>query len=376
MIDITSFFDPVSIEFDQTFITNSEETILTNSRIFEKQELWQSKDILDNSNVVLFAFPDFYKNSKSFLIGAKAIREKLYGMAKLNDSFIFYDLGNFKHVEKNSDYESGLNMVLETLFEANVRVIILSETTLPYAVAKTLAKFSPESNVLMVNNHFEDFEKVKMITEDTTLDLNFGLLGYQNYLTQDSHIEYGKNCFMEFVRISEIKFKIQDAEPYLRDAEWTALSLNTINSGEAPAATKPSPNGMNAEEFCALPYYAGLGYRNKIISFSGYESSKDQNKQSAFLIAQSIWLYLKGFIGHFPEHPLTNKQNIQRYIVINEEFNKHFIFYKSSLSGRWWMEIPTKKKKPVIVAASYKDYKMTSRQEIPERWWNLFKRYF
>ncbi len=376
MIDLTDFFNPVDITFDKSFFQNSEETLFDTTHIHKNSELFKKEPLLENAGVVFFVLPDFQKDSKVFLKGADTIRQKLYGLAKLKNPVSFYDLGNFKKPETIQDFESGIKIILETLFEANIRIILFSESSLPVSVAKSISTYHPDSTILMINNHFEDFEKFEMMTEDAGFSLNFGLLGFQNYLTSVAQIEQGNNRFMEFVRLSEIKNKIQEAEPYFRDADWAAMSLNAVCQSDASASEKPSPNGFSAEEFCGMSYFAGLGCRNKIISFTGYNVPKDNHEQSAFLIAQAIWLNLDGFAGHVQEHPALQKQNIQRYIVINEEYNKHFIFYKSNLTGRWWMEIPGKKKKNIIVAASYKDYKMASNQQIPARWWNLFKRYF
>lgn len=376
MIDLTDFFNAVDINFDKSFFQNSEETLFGNSHIHKTSDLFRKQPLLKDANVVFFALPDFHKDSTNFLKGAKIIRQKLFGLRKLKGMISFYDLGNFKNPETLQDFESGIKIVLETLFEANIRIILFAESSLPISVAKTLSVYHSESTILMVNNHFEDYGKFEMMTEETDISLNFGLLGFQNYLTSTTQIEQGNNHFMEFVRLSEIKNKIQESEPYFRDADWASISLNAVCNSNAIASEKSSPNGFSAEEYCKMAYYAGLGCKNKIISFAGYDSQKDKNEQSAFLIAQAIWLYLDGFSGHVQEHPSLQKQNIQRYIVINEEYNKHFIFYKSTLTGRWWMEIPGKKRKNIIVAASYKDYKMASNQEIPARWWNLFKRYF
>ncbi len=376
MIDLTDFFNPVEIAFDKTFFASSEETLWGTSQIHDNTELFRKKPLLTGSGVVLFGLPDFQKNNKEFLRGTMAIRQKLYGLAKLKGNILLYDLGNFKVPANIQDYESGINLVLETLFEANIRVIMLTESSLPTSVAKSFSSYYPDTTVLMVNNHFEDYDKFEMMTGDAGFSLNFGLLGLQNYLTSRVQIERGEAHFMEFVRLSEIKNKIQEAEPYFRDADWATMSLNAVCQRDASAAEKPSPNGFSSEEFCSMSYFAGLGCRNKILSFTGYDTTKDNNSQSAFLIAQAIWLNLDGLAGYVKEHPSIQKQNIQRYIVINEEYNKHFIFYKSNLTGRWWMEIPGKKKKNIIVAASYQDYKMASNQKIPTRWWNLFRRYF
>lgn len=377
MIDLINFFDPVNINFDKTFLQNSEDVLLNTTHIHKNSKLLSNQSLSNKADVVLFALPNIKNNSKKFITGVNAIRRKLYGLRKLKKNITFYDLGNFKLPSTPQNFEAGIKIVFETLFEANIRIILIGESFLPIAIAKTLSDYYQDPSVLMVNNHFENFEQYEIITQTTEISLNFGLLGFQNYLTSQTQIEQGEKQFMEFVRLADIKNKIHESEPYFRDADWASISLNVVADNGCMAMEKPSPNGLLPEEFCAMPYYAGLGCKNKILSFSGYNFQKDRNNHSASLIAQSIWLYLDGFSGYIQEHPSWGgKQNIQRYIVINEEYGKHFIFYKSMLTGRWWMEIPTKNKKNIIVAASYKDYKMASNQQIPPRWWNIFKRYF
>ncbi|MDY0015586.1 MAG: hypothetical protein RBS13_05190, partial [Bacteroidales bacterium] len=55
------------------------------------------------------------------------------------------------------------------------------------------------------------------------------------------------------------------------------------------------------------------------------------------------------------------------------------IFYKSKISGLWWMEIPSENKNPhynrhYIVPCTLKDYETACKNEIPERWLQTYKK--
>ncbi len=55
------------------------------------------------------------------------------------------------------------------------------------------------------------------------------------------------------------------------------------------------------------------------------------------------------------------------------------IFYKSTISDNWWMEIPTNNYElfpegKVIIACSYNDYILASKQELPERWIRVYNK--
>ena len=80
---------------------------------------------------------------------------------------------------------------------------------------------------------------------------------------------------------------------------------------------------------------------DRVSSFGIFEinSEKDLNNQTSHLISQVIWYFLEGFslrIGDFPSKKSISK-NFKKYVVPLDQEDFQFIFYKSKLSGRWWI---------------------------------------
>ena len=60
--------------------------------------------------------------------------------------------------------------------------------------------------------------------------------------------------------------------------------------------------------------------------------------------------------------------------------NEHLIFYRSEISGRWWVEIPNSKSfnnklnKHSLLPCSHQDYLDACNQLIPERWYKAYRK--
>jgi formiminoglutamase len=66
-------------------------------------------------------------------------------------------------------------------------------------------------------------------------------------------------------------------------------------------------------------------------------------------------------------------------VLINDG-QYELVFYKSPLSGRWWIEVPVKdnpglsSERHTLIPCSYSDYLEAMKNEIPERWWKAMKK--
>ena len=85
-----------------------------------------------------------------------------------------------------------------------------------------------------------------------------------------------------------------------------------------------------------------------------------------------LWYFVDGYKMRKNElNPNIN--NCEKYTVAFEDGKNEIIFYKSQNSGRWWMGVPFKKEgsdviKNYYIACSYRDYEISNKGEIPERW--------
>ena len=62
--------------------------------------------------------------------------------------------------------------------------------------------------------------------------------------------------------------------------------------------------------------------------------------------------------------------------MVNHQDMEHALtFYKSLVTGRWWMEIPEMKTGgQVMVSCSQEEYQQACNHDIPEMWWKAFQR--
>jgi arginase family enzyme len=364
-MNLSPLFRPVSFSLENPFGLNDflgqSVSVATHEKDYAPQQL-------ESADIIVAGLPAF-DGHPQFTEVLKTIRTHLYALRSLSLSIV--DLGDFSIPKEHPDYVAGIQLFVETVASWKARILLLSEDTLPSAILQALAK-QKTLNITCLNNHFRSLEKLQEMMQQGLSVGNFALLGYQNYLVDAFSEAELDRLSIEPVRLSAVSHSPDTLEPYLYDADWAHLSVNVVKSSDAPATLRPSPNGLSGTEFCQTAYFAGLGGRTQWLSISDINPEKDYD-ETAHLAAQAFWLFLDGIVKHIDEHPFGNNKHIQRFIVINEVYKRHFVFYKSMLSGRWWLEVPTKDKTTVI-ATSYRDYKMAGQQDIPERWWRFFKR--
>jgi hypothetical protein len=164
------------------------------------------------------------------------------------------------------------------------------------------------------------------------------------------------------------------AEPVFRDADLVSFDLNAVQSSYSGNFTVFQPNGLNGKEICALTRYAGIS--DKVSAIGIFNS--DITEQESILIAQMLWYFIEGYCFRSNEYPFGSKENFVKYIVPIQE--EELVFYKSPITGRWWIEIPfltpvhNKLKRSTLLPCTNEDYLAACEQEIPERWWKAQRR--
>ena len=158
-----------------------------------------------------------------------------------------------------------------------------------------------------------------------------------------------------------------------------SFDLSSVRQSDAPSVVNPSPNGLFSHEACILSRYSGMS--DRVSSFGIFEinNESDLNNQTSNLISQILWYFLEGFslrIGDYPSKK-TILKNFTKYVVPLDDEDFQFIFYKSKLSGRWWISSSTsqisKSKREIILPCSYKDYIDSVEGKIPSRMMRMLK---
>jgi formiminoglutamase len=387
--EILNFFEPVlisslddSLHFDNPFSMGTSIAINKETAPLKPN---------DKFELALIGVCDFVSPSScpSFE-SANLVRSQIYQLSPVAPKLRIADLGNLKQGKDQYDSLFALQEVCALLFEKKVHVIIIGGSQL-YTIGqlRSFRDFENDLNLAIVDSKFDMGPKEpicdknnfigELIEKEAANIYNISLIGYQSYFVDHKKTDiFDKNHF-DYHRLGEIRSKIEEMEPVLRDADLVSFDISSIRSCDAPGQENPSPNGLYAEEACALARYAGISDRNRSFAVYGFEPQHDNRNQTAKCIAQIIWYHIEGFHQRKHDYPIAKIENYTKYSVAIDEIDFPIVFYKSENSQRWWLEVANlekseEKNTKILVASTENDYKKACRNEIPERWWTNFKK--
>ena len=385
-MDLNGYFDPVSLERPKFEYLDHTESFSHHISIHTPDHPIRE---LDKHQVALLGVP---VDSNGFIKGSKdapdQVRSKLYQLRKINSNLKIYDLGNIKNGGSVNDSYFALRDIMLELIERDIIAIILGGSQdLSRGVFLALEKQKGLHQILTIDSML-DFS----LNEESLNSRNYlnqvvntsGLkqfsvtnLGHQAYFVTENQLQQLEKSYLESIRLGEARKEIRQAEPLIRDSRFISIDMGAVRHADAPGASLPSPNGFFGDELCQLTRYAGLSEHTSILGFFELNPSSDMNGQTAHLAAQSAWYFLEGLTHRIQENPIYTPEHIKKFIVTLNAAGHDIIFHKSTLSERWWMEIPVKN--PVsgynfFVSCSYEDYQQASNQEIPDRWWRFLNR--
>jgi formiminoglutamase len=318
---------------------------------------------------------------------ADEIRKYLYGLSSVLPAGDLADLGNFREGRTPADTRAGLTDVLAEIGKSHQVVILIGRDThdvltwskawnrleVPYnlTVIDSMLDIMPAEQAM--RSHYLN----ELISEPGGLLFDFCHLGYQNYLNDPAAYDRMSDLYFEFHRLGAIREDLREAEPVFRNSDLVTFSLNAIRQTEAPGVTFPSANGFTAEEACQLARYAGLSDKLHLFGLAGFHPGRDRGEQTTALSAQIIWHFLQGFQQRKSDYPYAEIHTYQKYLINITKSGINLTFYKSPVSGRWWIEVPypdAKYPRFLYVACSPGDYEVACGGEVPDRWWNHYRR--
>jgi len=316
------------------------------------------------------------------------IRKALYALFPGSWYTDVVDLGTINKGEAVEDTYFALKTTLSILIEKNIIPIIIGGSQdLTYANYRAYDTFRPMVNIVNVDNKFDLGDSSKPIKNDSfvgkvILDkpynlFNYSTIGYQTYFNSQEEIDLMEKLYFEAYRLGDVSANIEIVEPVLRDANIVTVDMKSIKASEVSVKQRYSPNGLTGKEICAIARYAGIS--NKVSSFGIYEykSSKD-DEVTAMLIAQMIWYFIEGVNCRVKDDDFTDDNNYQKFTVLVDD--EELLFYKSTKTGRWWIEIPfllnvnNKLKQHTLLPCMHQDYIDATNNKIPERWYKAHRK--
>ncbi|MBN2237591.1 MAG: formimidoylglutamase, partial [Bacteroidales bacterium] len=324
--------------------------------------------------------------------GMDKIRNYFYTLFVGNYSIDLVDLGNIKIGHSANDTYYALSTVVADLLENNiVPIIIGGSQDLTFANYQAYENLGQIINIVAVDNQFDLGENEndlnsksylsKIILHQPNYLFNYTNLGYQTYFVNPSAVKLMKNLFFDTYRLGNVRAKMNEVEPMVRNADMLSIDISSIRQSDAPGNANATPNGFYGEELCQITRYAGLSDKLSSIGFYEYNANLDVNGQTAHLIAQMIWYFIDGFYSRLNDFPVdkTSKE-YTKFMVKLSSREDELVFFKSKKSDRWWMEvdcaatIKAKYERHYLVPCSQSDYDYALEDDIPDRWWQAYQK--
>ncbi|HYH55826.1 MAG TPA: formimidoylglutamase [Anseongella sp.] len=327
--------------------------------------------------------------------GMNALRPQLYTLFEGTfDASKIADLGDIKQGATVDDTYFALKTVVSELIKQNIVPVIIGGSN-DLAFAQYLAYGLAEQKVelVAVDNRFDldemeaeveiphsDSYLNKIILHEPNWLFNYSNLGYQSYFVTQNSLRLMEKMYFDVHRLGQVVQDLQEAEPVIRGGNMLSFDISAIRSPDAPGNGNASPNGLYGEQACQLCRYAGINGRLLSAGFYEFNPRLDRNGQTAQLLAQMVWYFMDGFFARQSDYPFGTHTDFVRYRAFLEGDGGHeVIFYKSSRSDRWWMQVPypeghSKNDRFHLVPCSYKDYQVASNGEMPDRWWKTYQK--
>lgn len=308
------------------------------------------------------------------------VRKAFYSLFPGNWHLNIADLGDIDKGDTVEDTYYALQSLVATLVKKDILPVILGGgQDLIYAQYRAYDTLDQMVNLVNIDRKFDLGDAEMPITNHSYVGkivvnkpynlFNYSNLGYQTYYNSQDEIELMDRLFFDAYRLGEVTANINLVEPVMRDANLVGIDLGAVNA--ASTGFGNSPNGFDGKEICALSRYAGIS--DKVSSFGLFEYRPEIGEAGDMLVAQIIWYFVEGVNYRSNENTISAKKEFIKYQVpIDDDI---LVFFKSPMSGRWWIEIPflanvnTKLKRHTLLPCSEDDYLEACNQNIPERWY-------
>jgi hypothetical protein len=293
------------------------------------------------------------------------------------------DLGHLPAGATPQDTGAALAGLCQDLLQRNIIPYVLGGTQdLAYWMYRAYDSLEQSVNMGVVDNRISLGSDETVLHADGFLGpvisaqpynlFNLSLIGLQAYFVAPDQWDLAERMHFETYRLGMLRGQVHEVEPAVRDADLVVFNNRAIRYADAPGHADPSPNGLTADEACALARYCGLSDKVSSLGFFEYNPTLDPASQNAHLAAQIAWYFVEGVHLRRGDYPFTPKSQYLRFTVLLDELEQELVFYKSPLSERWWMEVPMKQTQYVrhaLVPCSASDYEFALGGEIPARWW-------
>ncbi len=392
-MDIADYFVPVET---QKFIIPEKSHPLLLGNVINSYLSGKPFPSLEDTDIALIGVKEDRnaKDNQGCAFAPDYVRKYLYNLFQGPFKTRLADLGNIKQGETTEDTYFAVKTVVAELLEKKIIPIIIGGShDITYANYRAYESLGQIINIVSVDASFDlglNEETIsnhnflnKILTHQPNFLFNYTNIGYQSYFVDQDAVELMNKLYFDVYRLGQVRKNIEEVEPIVRNADLITIDMTSIRQSDAPGNANASPNGFYGEEACQITRYAGLSDKLSSIGFYELNPAFDNGEQTAHLVAQMIWYFIEGFYNRkndFPDRKRKDSGAYVKYVVSMEEFKNEIVFYKSKVSDRWWMEVPSqglqsKYERQFLVPCSYKEYQDACNEELPEKWWQVYQKF-
>lgn len=383
-MDLNLFFSPV----DETLF----DKIDTVSAFARSININSSKiPALKGHDIALIGLTEHRGAEKSDGVASAAdeVRKKLYRLKRGSGAYRILDLGNLNNGKDLEETYGRLKEICEFLIGQEVLPVIWGGThdlsLGQFFGYEGLEKLISVLNVDALLDLEEEGPQNKrhlhnMLVHEPNYLFNYSHLAYQSYLIETSSIEVLERLYFETYRVGMLRQVFEDMEPVIREADMISFDITAIRSSDAPGNINAQPFGLTGEEACQITWYAGLNEKLSSIGFYEYNPEFDNSsKKTASVIATMIWYFIEGFYHRKMDGDFKSNDYLKYVVEIPGTNQGDIVFYKSKLSDKWWLEVPSEKTvtrfgRNSLVPCSYADFQTANKGELPDRFVNAMAR--
>ena len=378
------------------FLSPVESVVLAHNELLPSQSVGKSIRIhsekdgfpeLDGIKIALIGVEEFRnaKVQRQDHLKLKELRKHFYQLFMGNWGYAIADLGDLHPGESVEDTYFALNDITAGLLKQNIIPVVFGGSQdLTYAMYRAYDTMEQMVNLVCVDSKFDFGEAEELISSGSYLSkiivnppnnlFNFSNIGYQTYYNAQEEIDLMERLFFDAYRLGEVISDITVVEPVFRDADLVSVDLTSVRAADLGSLPHTNPNGFDGREICAIARYAGIS--DKVSAFGLFEC--EATSQGAQLAAQLIWYFIEGVNIRKNDYPFASVENFTKYIVPVEDMDIHF--FKSNISGRWWIEVPKNEEphnnmqRQTLLPCTHEEYLRASEGVVPERWWKACKK--
>ena len=383
-MDLNLFFSPVDeIIFDD---------ISSVSSICKSININSSKiPDLKGHDLALIGITENRGNDKNTGVAnaADEIRRKFYRLKRGKGSYHIIDLGNLNNGVDLDETYGRLKEVCEFLIGQGILPLIFGGSH-DMSLGQFYGYEGLEKLISVLNvDALLDLDEEgpansshlhKMLVYEPNFLFNYSHLAYQSYLIESSSIEVLERLYFETYRVGMLRQVLEEMEPVIREADMLSFDITAIRSSDAPGNINAQPFGLSGEEACQICWYAGINDKLSSAGFYEYNPDHDdESKKTASVVATMIWYFVEGFYDRKNEGGFSSNDYLKYVVDMPGSQPSTIVFYKSKLSEKWWLEVPSESSvsafgRNSLVPCAYADFQTASNGEVPDRFVNAMAR--